>query len=185
TFEENFKVDAEMFNLIKINDDLFTYNTPLGVVFDEFNRLSSMEDDLFTYELGVVEDFYFPCVEQSYDERDLNIYEARVCHDECEKIYAEAVILINKILVRLIDVEQWLDLKYGDHKMVDKDIKDSVISTWLIRNYKKQFDEYMEIKRQLEVYGLYTDVECGILQRLEAFVASPIGCEGSDVGIAK
>ncbi|GJZ89037.1 gag-pol polyprotein [Tanacetum coccineum] len=162
TFEENFKVDAEMFNLIKINDNLFTYNTPLGVVFDEFKRLSSMEDDLFTYELGVVEDFYFPCVEQSYDERELNIYEARVCHDECEKIYAEAVILINKILVRLIDitVEQWLDLKYSDHKMVDKDIKDSVISTWLIRNYKKQFDEYMEIKRQLEVYGLYTDVEC-------------------------
>ncbi|GKE29393.1 hypothetical protein Tco_1444777, partial [Tanacetum coccineum] len=85
-----------------------------------------MEDDLFTFELGVVEDFYFPCVEQSYNEGNLNIYEVRVCHNECEEIYDEAVIQINKRLVRLIDitVKQWLDLKYGDHKMVDKDIKD-------------------------------------------------------------
>ncbi|GJU82700.1 hypothetical protein Tco_1285065 [Tanacetum coccineum] len=83
-----------------------------------------MDDNLFTYELGVVENFYFLCVEQSYDEGNLNIHEA-----------------------------QWLDLKYGDHKTVDKEFKDSVISTWLITSYKKQFDEYMEIKRQLEVRG--------------------------------
>ncbi|GKD73315.1 hypothetical protein Tco_1331597, partial [Tanacetum coccineum] len=49
-------------------------------VFDmnEFPRLSSMEDDLFAYELGVLEDYYFPCVEQPYDDLDngvLDIYE--------------------------------------------------------------------------------------------------------------
>ncbi|GJU68032.1 hypothetical protein Tco_1254291 [Tanacetum coccineum] len=37
---------------------------------------------------------------------------------------------------------------------------EEVVSTWLIRSYKKQFEEYMEIKKQLEVYGIYTDVEC-------------------------
>ncbi|GJU94451.1 hypothetical protein Tco_1319207 [Tanacetum coccineum] len=37
---------------------------------------------------------------------------------------------------------------------------EEVVSTWLIRSYRKQFEEYIEIKRRLEVYGLYTDVEC-------------------------
>ncbi|GJT43359.1 hypothetical protein Tco_0952074 [Tanacetum coccineum] len=57
-------------------------------------------------------------------------------------------------------IEQWLDLKFDDHKKVDKEVMEEVVSTWLIRSYKKQFEEYMEIKRKLEVYGLYTDVEC-------------------------
>ncbi|GJR75814.1 hypothetical protein Tco_0088179 [Tanacetum coccineum] len=127
TIEEKLKIDAKKFNLLEINDNLFTYNTPLGVVFDEFTRLK-----------------------------------ARVCHDECEKIYAESVILINRRLVRLIDitVEKWLDLKFDDHKMVDKEIKDSVISTWLIRSYEKQFNEYMEIKRGDDEKGRdWTDMD--------------------------
>ncbi|GJY13718.1 hypothetical protein Tco_0383027 [Tanacetum coccineum] len=37
---------------------------------------------------------------------------------------------------------------------------EEVVSTWFIRSYRKQFEEYMEIKKWLEVYGLYTDVEC-------------------------
>ncbi|GKC44487.1 hypothetical protein Tco_1062209 [Tanacetum coccineum] len=35
-----------------------------------------------------------------------------------------------------------------------------VVSTWLIRSYKKQFKESTEIKIRLEVYGFYIDVEC-------------------------
>ncbi|GJZ26785.1 hypothetical protein Tco_0571038 [Tanacetum coccineum] len=68
---------------------------------------------------------------------------------------------INKRLVRLINVtvEQWLYLKYGDHMMVSNEVKESVIATWLIRSYKKQFDEYMEIKKQKEVYGLDANME--------------------------
>ncbi|GJY79668.1 hypothetical protein Tco_0485469 [Tanacetum coccineum] len=57
-------------------------------------------------------------------------------------------------------LEQWLDLKFGDHKKVGNEIVEEVVSTWLIRSYKKQFEEYMEIKRQLEVRGIKTDVEC-------------------------
>ncbi|GKF73375.1 hypothetical protein Tco_0219707, partial [Tanacetum coccineum] len=109
------------------SDDFFTYDSPLGMVFDKFKRLSSMEDDLFTYEIGVVEDFYFPCIEQPHD--DLDVYGPRVCYDENEQIYVEAVILINKLLVRVIDItmEQWLDLKFGDHRKVDKEIMEEVV----------------------------------------------------------
>ncbi|GJS39080.1 hypothetical protein Tco_0564123 [Tanacetum coccineum] len=55
-------------------------------------------------------------------------------------------------LVRLIDitVKLWLDLKFGDHKKVDKEIMEEVVSTWLVRSYRKQFEEYIGIKRRLE-----------------------------------
>nr|GEU29485.1 C2 calcium/lipid-binding domain, CaLB [Tanacetum cinerariifolium] len=82
-------------------------------------------------------------------------------YEECEKIYAEVVILIEKRLVKLIDVtvEQWLDLKYENHKTMDKNIKKWVIGTWLIRSYKRKFKEYLEIKRQRETYAREVDME--------------------------
>ncbi|GJV13073.1 hypothetical protein Tco_1354614 [Tanacetum coccineum] len=128
------KDESEVLGLLKIDDDLFTCDTPLGTIFDEFNRLSVMDDDLFIYEVGNPGLSYFPSVEQQYDNLeygDLDVYERKVCYDECEKIYVEAVIFINKRLVRLIDVtvKQWLDLKYRDHEMMDKKIKDGVIAT--------------------------------------------------------
>ncbi|GJX97814.1 hypothetical protein Tco_0353612 [Tanacetum coccineum] len=43
--------------------------------------------------------------------------------------------------------------------MVSNEVKKSVIATWLIRSYKKQSDEYMEIKKQNEVYGLDAGME--------------------------
>ncbi|GKB56923.1 hypothetical protein Tco_0913109 [Tanacetum coccineum] len=94
-----------------------------------------MNDDLFTYEVKVPELSYSTSVEKQIDDLDngsLYVFERRLCYDECEKMYAEAMIFVNMRLVRLIDVtvEQWLDLKYDDHTM------------------------YMEIKKQKEVYGL-------------------------------
>ncbi|GJY24558.1 hypothetical protein Tco_0398216 [Tanacetum coccineum] len=132
-----------------------------------------MKFDIFTYELGVVEDFYFPCVEQQLDNSgngNLDVYEQKVCYDECEKIYVEAVIFINKRLLRLIDVtvKQWLDLKYGDHKTIDEKIKNGVIATWLIRSYKRQFKDYIETKKQKEIRGddeeVLTDEELSDLE---------------------
>nr|GEV33445.1 hypothetical protein [Tanacetum cinerariifolium] len=109
-----------------IDDDLFTCDTPFGTIFNEFNRLSGMDDDLFTYEVKIPELSYSPCVEQQMDDLDngnLDVYEKKLCYDECEKMYAEAMIFVNKILVRLIDLtmEQWLDLKYNDHTMTRGD----------------------------------------------------------------
>ncbi|GJV31731.1 hypothetical protein Tco_1392131 [Tanacetum coccineum] len=85
---------------------------------------------------------------------DLGDCEEKISYEECEKIYAEAVIFFNNRLVRLIDVtvEQWLDLKYGNHMTMDVNVKKEVISTWLIRSYKLQFEEYLEIMKQRDTY---------------------------------
>nr|GFB21087.1 hypothetical protein [Tanacetum cinerariifolium] len=138
-----------------IDGDLFTSDTPIGKIFNEFGRLSGMDDDLFTYEVKIPKLSYFPSVEQQMDDlnnRKLDVYERKVCYDECKKIYDEALIFINKKLVRFIDVtvELWLDLKYDDHMMVSNEIYESVIATWLIRSYKRQLEECMEIKKQKE-----------------------------------
>ncbi|GKF11733.1 hypothetical protein Tco_0049659 [Tanacetum coccineum] len=114
-----------------------------------------MDDDLFTYEVKIIKLSYYPSGEQQMDDFDngnLDVYERKLCYDECEKMFAEAGIFINKRLVRLIDVtmKQWIDLKYGDHTMVSNEVKESVITMWLIRSYKKQFNEYIEIKKQKE-----------------------------------
>nr|GEW49028.1 hypothetical protein [Tanacetum cinerariifolium] len=47
------KEGFEKLRLYKINDDSFTYNTPLGTIFEGFNRFSRMDDDLFTYEVEI------------------------------------------------------------------------------------------------------------------------------------
>ncbi|GJX87758.1 hypothetical protein Tco_0339772 [Tanacetum coccineum] len=88
-------------------------------------------------------------------------YEWKISYDEYEKIYADDVIFINKRLVKLIDVtvEQWLDLKYGNHMTMDENIKKGVISTWLIRSYKLQFKEYLEIMKQRDTYAYDVDMD--------------------------
>ncbi|GKA57624.1 hypothetical protein Tco_0756812 [Tanacetum coccineum] len=126
---------SEKLVLLKINDDSFACNTPLGTIFDEFNRLSGIYDDLFTYEVEIPRLSSVPSNKKEGDDSndgDLDVYEPRVCYDENNGIYAEAVIFVNKRLVRLIDVtiEQWLNLMYGDHKKVDIKVKEGVISKW-------------------------------------------------------
>ncbi|GKA08898.1 hypothetical protein Tco_0688229 [Tanacetum coccineum] len=57
------------------------------------------------------------------------------------------------------------DLKYRDHTMVSNEIKESMISTWLIRSYKKKFEEYMEIKKQKEEYRLDAEWVIDLLEK--------------------
>nr|GEU87066.1 hypothetical protein [Tanacetum cinerariifolium] len=121
------KKEYDALGLLKIDDDLFTCATPLGEILNEFNRLSGMDDDMFTYDVKIHDLSYSPCAEQKMDDFDngnLNVYERKMCYDECEKMYADAVIFINKRL-----------------------------------NYKKQFDEYKEIRKQKELYGLDVSME--------------------------
>ncbi|GJR34558.1 hypothetical protein Tco_1210242 [Tanacetum coccineum] len=92
TFDDEYKEESEMLDLLKIDLDWFTCDTPHGMVFNEFRRLSSMEDDLFTYKLGVIEDSYFPCIEQPHDSlknKDLNVYEPRTRGDDEEVLTDE------------------------------------------------------------------------------------------------
>nr|GEX44365.1 hypothetical protein [Tanacetum cinerariifolium] len=156
TMTKVIKEEFEQLGILKISDDLFTYDTQLGMIFSEFKRLSRINDDLFTYEIKVPKPT--PCDEQQTSNpthNDIGEYEWKISYEECEKIYDETVIFINKRLVRLIDVtvEQWLDLKYGNHETIDKNVKKEIIGSWLIRSYKLQFKEYLEIKRQRDTYA--------------------------------
>nr|GFB63446.1 zf-BED domain-containing protein [Tanacetum cinerariifolium] len=58
-----------------------------------------------------------------------------------------------------VTVEQWLDLMYGDHTKVNINVKEGVVSILLGQSYKKQFDEYMEIKKQWVTRGINTHME--------------------------
>nr|GEU34830.1 VIER F-box protein 2 [Tanacetum cinerariifolium] len=109
------KVESEGLGLPKNNDDLFTYDTPLGTDFNEFNQLIRMDDNLFTYEVEIHGLFVF--------------------HVPCNW----CVIWIDQSTVANME-------------------KENMITTWLVRSYKNQFKEYKEIKRQWEVYRLYTNV---------------------------
>ncbi|GJW06767.1 hypothetical protein Tco_1569190 [Tanacetum coccineum] len=133
------KEGFEKLRLLEINDDLFACNTPLGTIFNEFNRLSRMDDDLFTYEVEIPRLSSISCYKKEgddLDDGDLGVYEPRVCYDENDGIYIKAVIFVTKRLV-----------------------KEGIISKWLVRSYKKQFDEYMEIKKQWMTRGIDADME--------------------------
>ncbi|GJU07158.1 hypothetical protein Tco_1123588 [Tanacetum coccineum] len=52
-----------------------------------------------------------------------------------------------------------MNLKYGNHETMNKNVKKGVIGTWLIKSYKLQFEEYLEIKRQRETHAQEVDME--------------------------
>nr|GEU60019.1 hypothetical protein [Tanacetum cinerariifolium] len=55
------KVEFETLETLKINDVLLTCDTSLEIFHDEFNRLSNMDDDLFTYKVEIVGIANVPC----------------------------------------------------------------------------------------------------------------------------
>ncbi|GKC22918.1 hypothetical protein Tco_1025068 [Tanacetum coccineum] len=104
-------MEGEVLNLLKISDDLFSCETPLGMTFEEFKRLSSINDDLFDYEVKVPKPTYAPYVEQQtgyLSKKYLRNYKWKMSYEECEKIYVEAVILIDK---RFRQFEDYLEIK--------------------------------------------------------------------------
>nr|GEX26325.1 hypothetical protein [Tanacetum cinerariifolium] len=69
--------ELEKLRFLKINDNSFACNTPLRTLCDEFNRLSRIDDDLFTYEVVIPELASIPCdlkEEDDSDNGDLDIY---------------------------------------------------------------------------------------------------------------
>ncbi|PWA83868.1 hypothetical protein CTI12_AA164260 [Artemisia annua] len=188
------------FNILAIDDDLFSWETPLENTFMEFKRLSSIEDGLFTYDLlmSYTEDellLLWPIIEskglvwttieekngkfqieymnstnaviksneQSYNEGNIQpLQPSYMPYSEQywgfdkgslddERIYAESEILLNKRLVRLMDIslEEWLELKYGDPELAPVDEVKRIVTTWLTRSFKEQLNEFMEIRRKM------------------------------------
>nr|GEV54685.1 two-component response regulator ARR17-like [Tanacetum cinerariifolium] len=110
-------VEIEVLNLLKISDDLFSYETPLRMTFEEFKRLTSINYNLFNYEVKIPKPSYASCVKQqtNYQSKDFQ--------------------------------EQWM-------KMSKR-----VIDTWLIRCYKRQFEDYLENKRKRHTYAKELDLD--------------------------
>ncbi|GJY24326.1 hypothetical protein Tco_0397984 [Tanacetum coccineum] len=175
------KNESETLWIVKIEDNMFTYETPLGMTFNEFNRLSRMDKDLFTYEVGIPGVSYSPHDEQQCDDLgkydDLDVYEPRVCYDENERIYVEAVIFVNKRLVRLMDVTieqwklwmtheinadmeydpsnvdfaKWIGLRFSNHLTMDWYTKNSLWMYW-IRGDAKEVLTDMELSNLEETH---------------------------------
>ncbi|GKE12786.1 hypothetical protein Tco_1416337, partial [Tanacetum coccineum] len=155
TMTKVIKREFENLGFLEINDDSFACNLQVGTLCDEFNRLSRIDNDMFTYETEVPKPSQCDKQTSNPTHNDLKEYEWKISYNECKKIYAEAVIFVNKRLVKLIDVivEQWLNLKYENHITMDENIKKGVISSWLIRSYKLPFEEYLEIMKQRDTYA--------------------------------
>ncbi|PWA96422.1 SGNH hydrolase-type esterase domain-containing protein [Artemisia annua] len=68
-----------------------------------------------------------------------------------ERIYAESEILFHRKLIRLMDIslEEWLELKYGDPEFAPMDEVKRIVTSWLTRSFKEQFNEFMEIRRKM------------------------------------
>ncbi|GJU94412.1 hypothetical protein Tco_1319168 [Tanacetum coccineum] len=75
------KEELKKLGFLNINDDSSTCNTPLGTLCDEFNRLSKIDDDLFTYEVVIPGLASILCEDDS-DNGDLDIYEPRTRGDD-------------------------------------------------------------------------------------------------------
>ncbi|PWA57211.1 hypothetical protein CTI12_AA411170 [Artemisia annua] len=188
------------FNILTIDADLFSWETPLETTSMEFKRLSSIEDGLFTYDLlmSYTEDellLLWPIIESkglvwtTIEEKDgkfqieyMNSINAMTkssnqCYNkgniqpiqayympyseqywgldksnlDDERIYAESEILFHKKLVRLMDIslEEWLELQYGDPEFAPIDEVKRIVTSWLTRSFKEQFNEFMEIRRKM------------------------------------
>nr|GEX04128.1 hypothetical protein [Tanacetum cinerariifolium] len=127
----------------------------------EFLLASESRTDVSVYSLDTFK-------EEHKENSNLEIYEPRQCYYEYERIFAEVVILTDNILVKLIDItlEQWLDLKFGDHKKVDKEIMEAFkfnnhkTMDWYTKNalwlYRKRdddeevlaYDEFYDLKEE-------------------------------------
>ncbi|GKB02853.1 hypothetical protein Tco_0830942, partial [Tanacetum coccineum] len=61
TMTKLIKEEFEKLESLKINDDSFECNTSLEIFYEEFNRMSIMGDDLFTYEVEISGLANIPC----------------------------------------------------------------------------------------------------------------------------
>ncbi|GJV89748.1 hypothetical protein Tco_1533686 [Tanacetum coccineum] len=138
------KNESETLWILKIEDDSFTYEIPLGMTFNKFNRLSGMNDDLFDNEVGIPGLSYPPHVEQQCDNHEyyynLDIYEPRICYDENERIYAEVIKkqwMTHGIDTDMkydpsdVDFAEWIALNFSNHSTMDWYIKNELWMYWI------------------------------------------------------
>nr|GEV49899.1 hypothetical protein [Tanacetum cinerariifolium] len=116
------KEGSKKLELLKINDDSFVSDTPLETICNEFNRLSGMDDDLFTYEVEILGLASIQCdLKEEDDSNDGDLDKQWVTHEiDADMEYDP------------FDVEfaEWLALKFYNHKTMDRYTKNGLWIYW-------------------------------------------------------
>nr|GEV02802.1 C2 calcium/lipid-binding domain, CaLB [Tanacetum cinerariifolium] len=144
-------VETEVLNLLKISDDLFSYETPLGMTFEEFKRLISINDNLFDYEVKIPKPSYAPYYLEIKRKRLTYAKELDLDYNPSNMEFAE-----------------WLAMKFYNHEKMDWYTKKGLWVYWLrgddeveltneeISNYEQEV--HSEERKMDEICGIKTDV---------------------------
>ncbi|GKB57173.1 hypothetical protein Tco_0913359 [Tanacetum coccineum] len=110
------KEEFEKLESLKINDDSSTCNTSLEILHKEFNRMSRMDDDLFTYEVKIPGLANIPC-----DLKEEDDSEQQMTHgSDVDMEYDPSN----------VEFTEWLALKFYNHKTMDQYTKNALWIYW-------------------------------------------------------
>ncbi|GJV39551.1 hypothetical protein Tco_1417991 [Tanacetum coccineum] len=110
------KEEFEKLESQKISDDSFTCNTSLEIFHKEFNQMSRMDDDLFTYEVEMPRLASIPC--------DLNK------KDDSEQQMTHGSDVDIEYDPSNVEFTEWLGSKFYNHKTMDQYTKNALWIYW-------------------------------------------------------
>ncbi|GKB04831.1 hypothetical protein Tco_0833026, partial [Tanacetum coccineum] len=99
------KGEFEKLKSVKISDVSLTCNTSLEIFNEEFNRMSKMEDDLFTYKVEIAEVTNIPCDLKKEDDS-----EQQISHESDNDMEYDP---------SDVDFTEWLTSKFFNYKTMD------------------------------------------------------------------
>nr|GEV13449.1 C2 calcium/lipid-binding domain, CaLB [Tanacetum cinerariifolium] len=121
-------VETEVLNLLKISDDPFSYETPLGMTFEESKRLSSINDNLFDYEVKILKPSYAPCVRQQTNYRSKDFQDYLEINRKRHTYAKELDLDYNP---SNMEFAEWLAMKFYNHEKIDWYTKKGLWVYWL------------------------------------------------------
>ncbi|GJU13337.1 hypothetical protein Tco_1135733 [Tanacetum coccineum] len=110
------KEEFEKLESLKISADSFTCNTSLEIFHKEFNWMSRMNDDLFTYEVKIHGLASVPC--------DLND------EDDSKQQMTHGLDVDMEYDPSNVEFTEWLALKFYNHKIMDQYTKKALWIYW-------------------------------------------------------
>ncbi|GJR44608.1 hypothetical protein Tco_1312711 [Tanacetum coccineum] len=116
TMTKVIKKEFEKLESLKISDDSFTCNTSFEFFYKEFNQMSIMDDDLFTYEVEIPGLASVPC--------DLND------EDDSEQQITHGSDVDMEYDLSNVEFTKWLASKFYNHKTMDQYTKNELCIYW-------------------------------------------------------
>nr|GEW23395.1 hypothetical protein [Tanacetum cinerariifolium] len=114
------KGEFEKLDSLMINDVSLTCNTSLEIFNEEFNRMSRMDNDLFTYEVEIFRITNIPCDSNKEDDSEQQI--SHKADDDMEYDPSD------------VEFTKWLALKIFNYKMMDHYTKNALWIYWVRGN---------------------------------------------------